>query len=32
MVQPIDYLSQLQQPDISGQFIGGLQTGQALKA
>lgn len=32
MVQPIDYLGQLQQPDISGQFIGGLQTGQALKA
>lgn len=32
MVQPIDYLAQLQQPDISGQFIGGLQTGQALKA
>lgn len=31
MVQPIDYLSQLQQPDISGQFLGGLQVGQAIK-
>lgn len=32
MVQPIDYLSQLKQPDILGQFFGGLQTGQALNA
>lgn len=32
MVQPIDYLSQLRQPDITGQFLGGLQVGQAMKA
>lgn len=31
MVQPIDYLSQLQQPDIAGNFLGGLQVGQAMK-
>lgn len=32
MVQPIDYMSQLQQPDITGAFTGGLQTGQAIRA
>lgn len=31
MVQPIDYLSQLQMPDIGANFIGGLATGQAVK-
>lgn len=31
MVQPINYLEQLQQPDITGSFVGGLQAGGAIR-